>query len=119
MPVDPGPPEVVLEILGEGIADGALAVGAADVQRHFVQLVRGQLRAPQDESDLRPVAVAHDDIPAVLDHRRDVPAGLAGRDVLIAHGLVRLVVDQRVAADRHDRAPRAHPVTPKAPPSMG
>ena len=33
-------------------------VGVADVERHLVELVGGQLRAAQDEADLRPVAVA-------------------------------------------------------------
>ena len=37
--VDVEPVEVVLEVLRQGVADRALAVGAADVERHLVQLV--------------------------------------------------------------------------------
>ena len=101
------PVEVVLEVLRERVADRALAVGAADVQRHLVQLGGGELGAAEDEADLRAVAVPDGDVPAVLDHRRDVPAGLAGRDVLVADALVHRVLDQRVAADRDDCAPAA------------
>ena len=102
VPVDAQAAEVVLQVLDERVADRALAVRPADVERHLVQLVRGELGAPEDEADLGPVAVADRDVPAVLDHRSDVPAGLAGRDVLVADGLVLLVLDQRVAADRDD-----------------
>ena len=113
--VDVEPVEVVLEVLRQGVADRALAVGAADVERHLVQLVRRELGAPQDEADLRAVAVADRHVPAVLDHRGDVPAGLAGRDVLVAHRLVLLVLDQRVAADRDDGALAAHRSSSKPP----
>ena len=107
--VDAEPAEVVLEVLRERVADRTLAVGAADVQRHLVQLGGGELGAAQDEADLRAVAVPDGHVPAVLDHRRDVPAGLAGRDVLVADALVHRVLDQRVAADRDDCAPaRGH-----------
>ena len=108
MPVDAEPLEVVLEVLRQRVADRPLAVGAADVERHLVQLVRRQLGPPQDEAHLRPVAVADHDVPAVLDHRGDVPTGLTGRDVLVADRLVLLVLDERVAADRHDRGARLH-----------
>jgi hypothetical protein len=63
---------VVLQALLQGVADGPLRVRAADVERHFVQLVRGQLAAAQDEADLRAVAVGDGDVPAVLDHLGDV-----------------------------------------------
>ena len=118
MAVDVEPVEVVLEVLGQGVADRALAVGAADVERHLVQLVRGELGAAQDEADLRPVAVADRHVPAVLDHRGDVPAGLAGRDVLVAHRLVLLVLDQRVAADGDNGALAAHRPSPTPKPSI-
>ena len=50
--------KVVLQVLRERVADGALRVGTADVEGDLVQLVGGQLRAAQDEPDLRAVAVA-------------------------------------------------------------
>ena len=108
VPVDAEPAEVVLEVLRERVADRPLAVGAAHVERHLVQLVRRELRAAQDEAHLRPVSVADHDVPAVLDHRGDVPAGLTGGDVLVADRLVLLVLDERVAADRHDRGAGLH-----------
>ena len=113
--VDPEPPEVVLEVLGERVPDRPLTVGAADVQRHLVQLVSRELGPAQDEADLRPVAVSDDDVPAVLDHRGDVPAGLPRRDVLVADRLVLLVPDQRVAADRDHCTPGGHHAAPNPP----
>src|SRR5207245_4433599 len=53
-------------------------------------------------------AVRDSDIPALLDHPCDVPAGLSRCDVLVADRLVHTVLDQRVAADRHDRGSPCH-----------
>jgi hypothetical protein len=92
--VDPEPAEVVLQVLRQRVADRALAVGSADVERDLVQLASGELGPPQDEPHLRPVAVADRDVPAVLDHRGDVPAGLAGGNVLVADSLMKPILDQ-------------------------
>ena len=71
----------------ELVADGALRVGAADVERHLVQLVRRELGSPQDEAHLRAVAVPDRQAPAVRDERRDVAARLLERRHLVGHGL--------------------------------
>src|SRR5664280_625872 len=68
----------------------------------------GQLRASQDEAHLWAVAVPDHDVPPLLDHGGDVLGRLVRRDVLVPHGLVHLVLDQRVAADRYDGGPVAH-----------
>ena len=54
-------------------------VGPAHVERDLVQFVGGELRAAQDEPDLRPVPVADGHVPPVLDDRGDVAARLAQR----------------------------------------
>jgi hypothetical protein len=90
--VDAHVEEVVLQALLQRVADGPLRVRAADVERHFVQLVGGQFAAAQDEADLRAVAVGDGDVPAVLDHLGDVAGGLVGRVVLVFDRLVLLVL---------------------------
>ena len=65
-----------------------------------MHLVGGELGAAQDEPHLWAVAVADGDVPAFLDHGDDVMARLLGGDVLVFHGLVLFVLDERVAADR-------------------
>ena len=54
---------------------------------HSGNLLR-DLRAAQDEADLRPVAVPNGDIPSLLDHIADVVYGFFSRHILIAHRLV-------------------------------
>src|SRR5664280_2652104 len=68
----------------------------------------GQLRASQDEANLWAVAVPDHDVPPLFDHGGDVLGRLVRRDVLVPHGFVHLVLDQRVAADRYDGGPVAH-----------
>ena len=79
------PAELVAEVLLQRIADRALAVRPADVQRDLVHLVGRKLGAAQDEAHLRAVAVADGHVPALLDHGDDVPACLLGGDVLVRH----------------------------------
>src|SRR5207244_7973252 len=55
----------------------------------------------EDEPHLRAVAMGDGDVPATPDHAGDVPARLAGGDVLVPDRLVEPVLDQRVPADRH------------------
>ena len=92
--------KLVAEVLLQRVADRALAVRTADVQRDLVHLVGRKLGASQDEAHLRAIAMADGDIPAFLNHGDDVPASLLGRNVLVEHALVLLVLDERVATDR-------------------
>ncbi len=110
VPVDAVTPELVVEILLQLIADGALGVRPADIQRHLVQLVGGKLGPPQDEADLGTVAVGDRDAPAIPDHVDDVVAGLPRGNVLVTDRLVVLVLDQGIAADRDDSSPPIHQV---------
>ena len=112
LPVEPAAGELVPEGLLELVADGALRVGPADVERHLVQLVRGELGSPQDEANLRAVAVPDRHPPAVGDERRDVMARLLERGHLVGNGLMLLVPDQRVAADRNHHEWTRHPSLP-------
>ena len=100
--VDAQTPEVVVEVLLQGVPDCPLRVGADGVERDLVDLVGRQLGSSKDEPHLRAVAVGNGHVPTLTDHPRDVPAGLARRDVLIADGLMLTVLDERVAADRDD-----------------
>ena len=45
LPVDAQPPEVVAQVLLELVADGALGVGVAHVERHLVELVGRRARS--------------------------------------------------------------------------
>ena len=66
--------QLVLQRLLQRVADRALRVRAAHVQRNFVHpfdLLR-DLGAAQDKTDLRPVAVTDGNVPARFDHVGDV-----------------------------------------------
>ena len=82
-----------------------LGVRPADVQRHLVHALHpvGDLGAPQDEPDLRAVAVPDGEVPAGLYHLRKVPCGIAERLLLVLHRLVTGVTDERVPAYGDDR----------------
>ena len=104
--IDAAPGELVVQRARDHVADGALGVGADDVQRGLVDLAGRQLVATQDEPNLRAVAMGHDHVPALDDHVGDVFAGLLDgidlrRDILVA-----LVQNQRVAADCNDGGER-------------
>jgi hypothetical protein len=86
-------------MLLQGVTNRALGVRAADIERNFVQFMRGQLGPPQNKTDLGTVAVGHNDVPAILDERHDMMARLAGGKVLIAHGLVVFIFNERIATD--------------------
>ena len=96
--------QLVLQRLLQGVADGALAVGPAHIQRHLVHAfyLGGNLRAAQDEAHLRAVAVTDGHVPACLDHVCDVVGGFFCGLVLIFNRLTFLVFDQRVAANSND-----------------
>ena len=96
--------QFVLQGLLEGIADRALAVGTAHIQRDLVHAFHfcGNFRTAQDEADLRSVAVTDGHIPARFDHIGDVVRRLAQRLVLVFHRDVLGVFDQRIAADGND-----------------
>ena len=93
--------KLVLQVLLQGISDGALAVGTAHIQRHLVHALClcGDLGTAQDEPDLRSIAVTDGHVPALCDHLGDVDGGLPGSLVLVFHRLVGLVLDQRIAAN--------------------
>ncbi len=84
------------------VADGALGVGAARVERHLVQLGPRELAASEDEPDLRAVAVRDHHPMTLLDEARNLLAGLQGRLVLVLDRLLLVVEDERVAAHRQD-----------------
>ncbi len=67
-----------------------------------MQFVGGQLGPPEDETDLRAVAMRYGHIPAFGDHLGDMLGRVPGRFVLVGHRLVLLVFNQRVSADGND-----------------
>ena len=75
--------KIIVQMLLQGIADGALGIGAADIERYFVQFVGGQLRTAQDKTDLRPVAMPNRHVPAGLNQMSDVQSRLARRLILV------------------------------------
>ena len=87
--------QVVLQVLLQGIADGALAIGAAYIQRHFVHPFHlvGNLRPAQDKSHLRPITMADDHIPALCDHISNVLRAFLSRLVLVLDSLVLGILD--------------------------
>ena len=62
----------------------------------------GDLRAAQDETDLRTIAMTDGHIPAGFDHIGDVIGSFLGSLVLILNGLMFFILDQRIAADGDD-----------------
>ena len=113
-PVDAPAAQLVADRLEEHVADRALGVADGVVHRDRRHLGLRQLRAAQDEADLRPVAVGDDEPPALL-HELDERAGdRAHRLVLVGDRLVLGVGDQRVAAQRDD-GDRAHAAAASAP----
>src|SRR6185295_6286125 len=107
----------VAERVLEHEADRALGVADRVLHRHRRHLAVGDLGAAQDEADLRAVAVRQHDVPAGGDHRRDVRRRLADRVVLVVERGVRVVEDERVAADGDDcerlRGHRGLPFSPR------
>ena len=91
--------EVVDQVLLEHVADGALRVGAAVVERDLMEFAARHLGAAQDEPDLGAVAVGNGHIPSLSDQGCDVVVGLGCGGVLILDRLVVGVGNQRVAAD--------------------
>ena len=94
--------QLVLQRLRNLHSDGALCVSHAIRERHLVNGVAREFRAQQDEADLRPVAVGHNDAVALFDDRHDVVRRLACRTVLIQHVHVLRIPDQRITANRDD-----------------
>jgi hypothetical protein len=102
--VKAAPVEFILQCLLQGIANGALAVSAANIQGHLVHAFdfMGDLGAPQDKTNLRPVAMPDDHIPAGFEHIGDVECRFAGRLILVFHRLVVFIFDQGISADGDD-----------------
>ncbi len=80
----------------ELIANGTLAVGAANIQRDLVHALhfRGNFRPPQDITDLRSVAVPDGNVPARFDHIHNVVSRFAQGLFLVFHGDTLGVFDQ-------------------------
>jgi len=108
--LDAQPVESVLQVLPERVPKGTLCVRPRHIERDPVQLMCRELGTAQDEPHLRAVTVPDHDVPPLGDHDRNVLGRLLRRQVLAADVLVRPVLDQRVAADGHDRE-LAHGVT--------
>ena len=104
------PAQFVAQRLEEHVADRALRVGDGVVHRDGVDLVVGELRAAQDEADLRAVAVGDDEVPARVDQVDEMRGDRAARSRTGRGSIVLLVAHQRVAAERDDRQ-SAHGVT--------
>ena len=97
--------ELVLQCLLQLVADSALGVRAADVQRHLVHplhLVR-DLRSPQDEPHLGPIAVPDDEVPPFGDHVSKVVRRVAKRLLLVLDSGMPGVTDQGIAANGDHR----------------
>ena len=95
---------LILKCLLELVADGTLRVCAAHIQRDLVHALHlgGDLRAAQDEANLRPVTVADGQVPAGFDHIGDVVGGLAQGLLLSLHADTLFIFDQGVATDGDD-----------------
>ena len=108
--VDAAMLELVVQRLGDHVADGPLRVGADNVEGSGVHLVGCQFVAAQDKADLRAIAVGYDHIPAPFDHIGNVATGLLYRAHLRGDVLVLLVCDQRVAPDgNHSNLAHSYP----------
>ena len=107
--------ELVVQVLLERVANRTLRIRTAGVNRHLVHPgdLRGDLRAAQDEADLRPVPVPNRHVPPHLDHIGDVMRRLLRRLVLILNALVLLILNQGIAPNRnHGPFAFAHSKTP-------
>src|SRR3954463_15766982 len=80
------------------VADLALALGAADVQRHRMHLLGRGLLLQQDPADLRPIAVRHDAPPAVGRDVGDPLRGCPRGGVHLVIRVGRAAPEQRAAA---------------------
>ena len=94
--------KLVLQRLCDLHSDRTLRVSNAVCERHLVQRVLCHLRTQQDETDLRSVAVGHDNTAAAFDDGCDVACSLAGRPILVHDRHMLGIRDQRISTDGDD-----------------
>src|SRR5690606_17573987 len=96
--------EEVVQILLKGIANGALAVCATDVEWYFVKSfgLCCYLRTLQDETNLWAVAMRNGHFPAIADHARNMLGRFTGGDILILNRLSGFILYQGITTDRHN-----------------
>ncbi len=80
---DAPPAQLIAQRLEQHVADGTLGVPHDVIQWHRRHLVDGELRAPEDETDLRTVAMGQDQLPALLDQVDEVRRHGLHRFVLV------------------------------------
>ena len=97
--------EDVLEVLLQGIADCALAVGAAYLQRYLVHPLHRAAISERRRMNptCGPLPCGQRHIPARLDHVCDVITRFFRRLILIFDAYMLRIFDQRVAADSDHR----------------
>ena len=91
----------VLQRLLELISDRALRIRAADIQRDFMHpfILCRDLRAPQNEPNLRPVAMTDGQVPSGFDHIRHMMGSLTQSLLLVLHSDVFIILNQRITTD--------------------
>ena len=76
------------------VADSALSIRAAGIQRDRMQDVAGQFRAEQNKAYLWPVAVRDDHVPTLINHLGNMHGCFSYRVKLVRYSFVRFVFDQ-------------------------
>jgi len=101
---DAAPPQFVLKVLLQRVANRALRIRAADIEGKFMQPFgfRGDFGTAKDEPDLRAVLVPNGDIPSGFYHSGNVEGGFLRGLVLILHRFVGFVFDEGISANRDD-----------------
>ncbi len=99
--IEAPPAELVVQRALEHVADGALGIRAAVVQRHGMKLVKREFGAAEDEAHLRTVAMGYCDIPPALNHARQMRHRFFSRAVLVGNRLAAFVLDKGIPADGH------------------
>src|SRR5712692_1154165 len=97
-------PQLAHELVPDDVADAALGVGDAHVERQARSELGlgGQLGAEQDEAHLRPIAVRQDHAPAVGDEGGHVRRRVASVLELLGYRAFLTIANQRIAADGDD-----------------
>ena len=89
----------VVQGLLNHVANSALGIRAARVERYSVNHVAGIFGAQQDKADLRAVAVGDDHVPALVNHVGDVDSGFSHGSELVRDAFMCFIFDERVASD--------------------
>jgi len=91
----------VLQGLLQVIPDRSLGVGAANVQGYGVDMFPSQLRAQQNETYLRSIAMGDDHRPTGFDQVDNMTRGFLNGPILVGNRLMGVVLDQGVASHRY------------------